>query len=246
MVPALVRNTRNHEALTYYDDLQGSRDDARRVGWRDPLEQAFRYELVYQLLSEGSVLDVGCGMGDLCGFLRSRGFEGAYHGVDLRCDFVEVARARWGDHFEECDIREFDADFDWVVAIGTTIGDERSLTMTDLDSCTKRCGGRGIYLVLEESSPFDPALKGASIDSAYMRPLRGEALVLSWPAVETLDVAAAFRSVVRSVPSTAGERARLAFNAGLFDEVRSELEAGPHDALLRLIDERLGEADRYD
>jgi SAM-dependent methyltransferase len=38
---------------------------------------------------------VGCGFGDLLGFLRGRGWKGRYTGIDLVEEFIETARARY-------------------------------------------------------------------------------------------------------------------------------------------------------
>jgi SAM-dependent methyltransferase len=38
-----------------------------------------------------SVLDVGCGLGDFCHYLRARGNSARYHGVDIVPEFVDLA-----------------------------------------------------------------------------------------------------------------------------------------------------------
>jgi SAM-dependent methyltransferase len=45
-------------------------------------------------LSFGSVLDVGCGFGDLYDHLLARGWSGRYLGVDIVPEFIAVARER--------------------------------------------------------------------------------------------------------------------------------------------------------
>jgi SAM-dependent methyltransferase len=73
-------------------------DPSRQVGWMDRLQQYVAFEV---LAAAGdlwgpqrpSVLDVGCGLGDLLGYLRQRGFSGRYTGVDLVPELIHAARA---------------------------------------------------------------------------------------------------------------------------------------------------------
>jgi SAM-dependent methyltransferase len=67
------------------------------LGWNKP-KHRLRYEvlLAYWNLAAApgtSVLDVGCGFGDLFGYARERSLEIAYHGIDLNPKLVEVARS---------------------------------------------------------------------------------------------------------------------------------------------------------
>lgn len=76
--------------------LQEQRDPSRQVGWSDRLQQLVAFEALAGVgdLKRGSVLDVGCGLGDLYGYLRARGFTGQYTGVDLVPELVQAARTR--------------------------------------------------------------------------------------------------------------------------------------------------------
>jgi SAM-dependent methyltransferase len=67
-----------------------------QVGWGSETSQRRRFEVLTGIATplEGSVLDVGCGLGDLYIFLKDRGFDGTYHGVDIQPDMVAAARAR--------------------------------------------------------------------------------------------------------------------------------------------------------
>ena len=100
--------------------------DSRTLGW-DKDCQWVRFEA----LTEGigldevrSVLDVGCGFGDLLGFLRSRGWKGQYTGIDLVKEFTEAARTQYASDpaalFICGDFRALPAGFksDLAVAIG--------------------------------------------------------------------------------------------------------------------------------
>ena len=72
-------------------------------------------------MREGSVLDVGCGRGDLLPYLRERSFEGSYMGVDLTPEMIELARELHPDgEFRHVDLLQddFEGQFDYVLASG--------------------------------------------------------------------------------------------------------------------------------
>lgn len=97
--------------------------DPKSLGWMKG-RQRVRFEALTRfvdLAKIGSVLDVGCGFGDLFGFLRDRGYTGNYVGIDFIERLVEVGR----EVYPEADLRtstiaDFDADvsFDLVVSCG--------------------------------------------------------------------------------------------------------------------------------
>lgn len=72
-------------------------DAVHRVGWRDRLQQSTYFAALVQvgLRDDSSVLDVGCGQGDLYAFLGARGFHGQYTGVDLSPELIASARERF-------------------------------------------------------------------------------------------------------------------------------------------------------
>ncbi|MHB8836601.1 MAG: class I SAM-dependent methyltransferase [Candidatus Methylomirabilia bacterium] len=86
--------------------------------------QLARYEAFLAVcgdLTGKSVLDFGCGKGDLCGFLRERGVSCAYTGVDLHPDLIALAKRKHpGAQFVARDIEEepLGMTFDVVVACG--------------------------------------------------------------------------------------------------------------------------------
>jgi len=86
--------------------------------------QQLRYEAFLATcgdLAGKSVLDFGCGKGDLYGFLRARGVACAYTGIDLHPGLIALARSKHPEaEFAERDIEEhpFDRTFDVVIACG--------------------------------------------------------------------------------------------------------------------------------
>jgi SAM-dependent methyltransferase len=66
------------------------------LGWNKP-KHRLRYEALLAYWNLGaapgtSLLDVGCGFGDMLAFARERGWELDYHGVDLNPKLIAVAR----------------------------------------------------------------------------------------------------------------------------------------------------------
>jgi SAM-dependent methyltransferase len=103
--------------LTFYDRLylrlfyflRSLRYDLpeNRVGWRSRQNQELRFQALMGIgdLQGKSILDLGCGLGCLYGFLKGRGWEGEYTGIDILDIMVKDARRRFpGVAFEKRDI----------------------------------------------------------------------------------------------------------------------------------------------
>ncbi|WP_226781956.1 class I SAM-dependent methyltransferase [Oceaniglobus trochenteri] len=76
----------------YRSLLQTHGPGAKAVQWADAETQTARFSVLSQIADPlGSVLDVGCGLGQMCFDLRARGWGGRYHGVDIVPDFVDLA-----------------------------------------------------------------------------------------------------------------------------------------------------------
>jgi len=97
---------RIRNAYARYDELDRSRlwDPSNR-GYRR-LSADLRRRLVSEIrgalpASAGRVLDLGCGTGDLLADVEREGLRPDWHGIDLRPEAIEVARARFpGSSFE--------------------------------------------------------------------------------------------------------------------------------------------------
>lgn len=64
----------------------------KAVQWADAETQAARFAVLSEISDQiESVLDVGCGLADFCYYLRSRGSNARYLGVDIVPEFVELA-----------------------------------------------------------------------------------------------------------------------------------------------------------
>lgn len=89
-------------------------------------QQITRYTLmaaIEPLPRDCSILDVGCGLGYFCDFLREHGWQGAYTGLDVCEEMVSAAAQRVPDgRFLNVDIltEDFSDEFDYVFC-GATI-----------------------------------------------------------------------------------------------------------------------------
>lgn len=95
----------------------------RSLGWGDNGRQHIRFAALMgiALSGEGSVLDVGCGFGDLYGFLQGTGWKGKYVGVDIVPTLLEEARKQYADiEVRLCDVLQEDLSekFDYVISSG--------------------------------------------------------------------------------------------------------------------------------
>jgi len=80
-----------------YTRLQSQNLAARRVGYEDALQQFLYFEILTAIgiPPAASVLDVGCGRGDLYAYLLARGYRGRYIGLDILPGMIEEARRRF-------------------------------------------------------------------------------------------------------------------------------------------------------
>jgi SAM-dependent methyltransferase len=96
------------------------------VWWASRKVQQRRFAVLAEAGSwqGASVADVGCGLGDLFGFLEARGLGVRYHGFDINPRMLEAARAKHAHpraRFFQRDVvaRGFPRRYDYVVASGT-------------------------------------------------------------------------------------------------------------------------------
>lgn len=88
------------DQLQHYRDLFRSHGDAAQsVQHYDAASQRNRFRVLAEFASaHGSVVDVGCGLGHFCTYLRELGFRGRYLGLDFVPEFIEHAsRKHAGD-----------------------------------------------------------------------------------------------------------------------------------------------------
>jgi SAM-dependent methyltransferase len=109
----------------YRNALARYGDNAEGVHWHSEESQQIRFEVLRNLLpgdlSRLSVVDVGCGLGDLYTFLDARGERPRHYiGIDSVGAMVARARARTGCRILHRDVlRDQLPGADWYVASGT-------------------------------------------------------------------------------------------------------------------------------
>jgi cyclopropane fatty-acyl-phospholipid synthase-like methyltransferase len=115
------------QVSAYYAERYRSHgDSARGVDWKDEASQHLRFEVLARQMDwtkEPSVLDVGCGNGELLAFCRARNLPVRYLGIDVCEDMVEACRRRFGlgaaALASPADLERLGWTFDYVVASGT-------------------------------------------------------------------------------------------------------------------------------
>ena len=96
--------------------------DPRGVGWRDESSQLMRFQVLTEVadLTGASILDEGCGFGDLYPYLNER-FRGIkYAGIDINPLAIAAARERYPEAtFEIADFSGYTGGpFDYVLSSG--------------------------------------------------------------------------------------------------------------------------------
>ncbi len=98
-------------------------DDPRGVDWQSAEAQRARFAALAAIgdLDGATLLDAGCGLGHLYGYLRERGVAVRYTGCDLSAAHLAVAQARYPDaRFVAGDVLDVvkEQRFDYVIACG--------------------------------------------------------------------------------------------------------------------------------
>lgn len=95
----------------YLDSLTSHGETAKGVQWQSTQSQELRFKVLRKLLpedlSELTLVDAGCGFGDLQRYLeRCSSLPGRYIGLDVMEPMVEVARRRTGCEIRLCNVLE--------------------------------------------------------------------------------------------------------------------------------------------
>jgi len=92
------------------------------VGWSSEFSKNIRFEVLCRIgnLNNRSILDVGCGFGDLYTLLARHYHSFSYQGVDINPNMIEAARVRYPEVlFLTMDFGEYQGQkFDYVLASG--------------------------------------------------------------------------------------------------------------------------------
>ena len=90
---ATIQHFHRHRTLAY-----GS-GSVEALGWREAGSQRTRFEIIAGCadFNDSSVLDIGCGTGDLKAFLDQQFKNLRYLGIDQMPEFIELASQRYAD-----------------------------------------------------------------------------------------------------------------------------------------------------
>lgn len=97
---------------------------SKAVLWADPQTQYIRFNEIIKYISldeNSSVLDIGCGNGELYKFLNFSGFKGSYTGFDINDSLLNQAKQRYKNiDVQNVDIlnHTIDKKYDYVIVSG--------------------------------------------------------------------------------------------------------------------------------
>ncbi len=99
-----------------YTSKFGTSQDVKSLGWGSEHSQNVRFKILMEIngYTEGdSVLDVGCGHGDLSKFIKN------YTGLEIRKEAIDVAKVKYPEtKFIHGIIKDVHDQYDWVFGSG--------------------------------------------------------------------------------------------------------------------------------
>lgn len=100
--------------IAHYDNLKGNHHE--RVAWGSKIKQDLRFhDLLDDIQMYESILDYGCGNGELYKYLNSRGYYGDYCGYDINDNLLNEAVNRFPG---SCIVTEINGRYDHVILSG--------------------------------------------------------------------------------------------------------------------------------
>ena len=83
----------------YVPRIDSEQEQYAQLGWEDAQAQQKRFHILLNAvdLNEKSLLDIGCGLGDLYGYLQTSGISVDYFGIDVLEEMITKARIRYPD-----------------------------------------------------------------------------------------------------------------------------------------------------
>ena len=79
----------------YLPKLKDEKSDSECLGWENKQAQELRFKVLERVIFTGaSILDVGCGLGNLYDYLNERGYNFEYTGIDILPEMIVRAKAR--------------------------------------------------------------------------------------------------------------------------------------------------------
>jgi len=123
----LLEKKISKKIYNYYQNLfEQYGYDPKSIGWGSKNgKQSLRFEILCEIgqLSHSTILDVGCGFGDLYAYLCYRQIKVKYHGLDINQNLIEMGKKlypRISLEFRDFEKKKFNKKFDWILASGIT------------------------------------------------------------------------------------------------------------------------------
>ncbi len=122
--------------------------DAKSVQWSDKESQFKRFEALLQVENEiSSIIDLGCGFGDLYEYLQLNNFNGKYLGLDNVDEFIDAAKERFSDgtaEFKKFDINtsKIPKGYDYIILSGVfnnKFDGNRDFMINTINEMFKKC-----------------------------------------------------------------------------------------------------------
>jgi len=122
-------------------------ETVQAIGWRDAEQQELRFAVLKSIgsLDGRSVLDVGCGFGDMVDYLREEGLDVEYTGVDINPSVIDIARGRHPDArlaLRDIVTEPFEEQFDYVFQSGAfnhKVEDNREFVWSMMNEMFRLC-----------------------------------------------------------------------------------------------------------
>jgi len=129
-----MSDTQGEKALQFYREKFAKYGlDPRSLSWKTLGASHQRFRQIWKEIDfdDKSVLDVGCGFGEMARFLRKRYKNVKYKGIDIVSEFIEIDREK--HPYYEFEVRDYFTDsteekYDIVMAVGvmnSNLGSEK-------------------------------------------------------------------------------------------------------------------------
>lgn len=124
IMSVIYENEDESRILSYYDSLleEYGPNDPRSIGWASESTEQIRYTILSEIgdLNSHSILDVGCGFGNLYDFLRNKNLSFSYKGIDINPKAIMIAKEKHPNiNFETVDFGNYKNDkYDYIFCSG--------------------------------------------------------------------------------------------------------------------------------
>lgn len=79
----------------YLPKLENEKSESSCLGWENQQAQELRFNILERVIfPQASVLDVGCGLGNLYDYLKNRGYDFDYTGIDILPEMIAHAKEK--------------------------------------------------------------------------------------------------------------------------------------------------------